>query len=53
MQISTRFMVRDFQYNEEEIQAGRNELDSLIADKKKKYVSLRVCTLTLRVDSLK
>ncbi|GFN76154.1 V-type proton ATPase subunit c [Plakobranchus ocellatus] len=32
-----KFMVRDFQYNEEEIQAGRSELDSLIADKKKKY----------------
>ncbi|XP_059144941.1 V-type proton ATPase subunit C 1-like [Physella acuta] len=32
-----KFMVRDFQYNEEEIQAGKTELDKLNADKKKKF----------------
>lgn len=32
-----KFMVRDFVYNEEEIQAGKTELDKLNADKKKKF----------------
>lgn len=32
-------MVREFQYNEEEIQAGKTELEKLNSDKKKKFVS--------------
>ena len=34
-----RFIVRDFQYSEEEIQAGKTELDKLHADQKKQFVS--------------
>jgi V-type H+-transporting ATPase subunit C len=32
-----KFMVRDFQYDESEIQAGKDELDKLSAEKKKKF----------------
>uniref|UniRef100_A0A0B7AZY0 V-type proton ATPase subunit C n=1 Tax=Arion vulgaris TaxID=1028688 RepID=A0A0B7AZY0_9EUPU len=32
-----KFMVRDFQYDENEIQAGKDELDKLSAEKKKKF----------------
>lgn len=32
-----KFIVRDFQYSEEEIQAGKSELDKLNADKKKQF----------------
>ncbi|KAI8781390.1 V-type proton ATPase subunit C 1-A-like [Biomphalaria glabrata] len=32
-----KFMVREFQYNEEEIQAGKTELEKLNSDKKKKF----------------
>ncbi|CAH1247826.1 ATP6V1C1 [Branchiostoma lanceolatum] len=32
-----RFVVRDFQYNEEEMTAGKNELSKLASDKKKQF----------------
>jgi len=32
-----KFIVRDFQYSEEEIQAGKSELDKLHADQKKQF----------------
>ncbi|CAG5132815.1 unnamed protein product [Candidula unifasciata] len=32
-----KFMVRDFQYDENEIQAGKDEMDKLSAEKKKKF----------------
>lgn len=32
-----KFIVREFQWSDEEIQAGRNELDKLNADKKKQF----------------
>ena len=34
-----RFTVRDFVYNEEELQAGKNEIIKLSTDKKKQFVS--------------
>ena len=33
-------MVRDFAYNEEELEAGKNEIKKLDADKKKQFVSV-------------
>ena len=30
-----RFIVREFQYNEGEVEAGKNEMEKLTADKKK------------------
>ena len=39
--ILTRFIVREFTYNEEELNAGKNELNKLAADKKKQYVSTK------------
>jgi len=35
-----RFNVRDFSYNAEELEAGKNEIKKLDADKKKQFVSL-------------
>ena len=34
-----RFTVRDFVYNEDEVNAGKNELTKLASDKKKQFVS--------------
>jgi len=34
-----RFSVRDFVYNEEELQAGKNAIVKLATDKKKEFVS--------------
>ena len=34
-----RFIVRDFVYNEEEVNAGKNELSKLVSDKRKQFVS--------------
>lgn len=34
-----RFVVRDFVYNEKEIEEGKTEVTRLEADKKKQYVS--------------
>ena len=32
-----KFMVRDFVYNPDELQAGKNELTKLVTDKKKQF----------------
>lgn len=32
-----KFMVRDFQYNENEVEAGKNEIIRLVSDKKKQF----------------
>lgn len=37
-----RFMVRDFQYNEEEMKADKEELTRLSTDKKKQFVCAAV-----------
>lgn len=34
-----RFIVRDFQYNEEEMKADKEEMNRLSTDKKKQFVS--------------
>lgn len=34
-----RFVVRDFQYNEEEMKADKEEMNRLSTDKKKQFVS--------------
>ena len=34
-----RFIVRDFTYNESDIESGRNEINKLMTDKKKQFVS--------------
>ena len=36
-----RFIVRDFQYNEEEMKADKEEMTRLSTDKKKQFVSVR------------
>lgn len=35
----SRFIVRDFQYNEEEMKADKEEMTRLSTDKKKQFVS--------------
>ena len=35
----SRFVVRDFTYNESELAAGKNEIKKLDADRKKQFVS--------------
>jgi len=35
-----RFTVRDFQYNEEELKADKEEMTRLSTDKKKQFVSI-------------
>lgn len=37
----SRFIVRDFQYNEEEMKADKEEMTRLSTDKKKQFVSSR------------
>lgn len=34
-----KFIVRDFNYNEDEILSGKNEITKLVTDKKKQFVS--------------
>lgn len=43
-----RFMVRDFQYNEEEMKADKEEMTRLSTDKKKQFV----CVQLSKFDSL-
>jgi hypothetical protein len=33
--------VRDFVYNEEEVNAGKNEMSKLVSDKRKQFVSIK------------
>lgn len=40
--IYSRFVVREFTYNEEELAAGKNEITKLVLDKKKQFVSFTV-----------
>lgn len=39
-------MVRDFQYNEEEMKADKEEMNRLSTDKKKQFVSLNKVVVT-------
>lgn len=39
-------MVRDFQYNEEEMKADKEEMNRLSTDKKKQFVSLNKLVIT-------
>ena len=43
-----RFMVRDFQYNEEEMKADKEEMTRLSTDKKKQFVCTHTTTLMKR-----
>lgn len=43
---SLRFIVRDFVYNEEELNAGKNEITKLATDKKKQFVSYPFITFS-------
>lgn len=40
-------MVRDFQYNEEEMKADKEEMNRLSTDKKKQFVSLHTLNIFL------
>lgn len=46
-----RFTVRDFQYNEEEMKADKEEMTRLSTDKKKQFVCLLLTSVTLCVVS--
>lgn len=37
--LCSRFIVREFTYNEVELAAGKNEISKLVTDKKKQFVS--------------
>lgn len=41
---TNRFMVRDFQYNEEEMKADKEEMTRLSTDKKKQFVCIHTTT---------
>ena len=44
-----KFIVRDFVYNEEELIAGKNEINKLATDKKKQFVSAFCVCVCVRV----
>lgn len=46
-----RFVVRDFSYNAEELEAGKNEIKKLDADKKKQFVRKKIMFLALCITS--
>lgn len=46
-----RFTVRDFQYNEEEMKADKEEMTRLSTDKKKQFVCLLLTSVTMCVVS--
>ena len=47
LRLISRFTVRDFQYNEEEMKADKEEMTRLSTDKKKQFVRLLFSVLLI------